>query len=57
MTTTGQYIVDEKGQKVAIILPLEEYEKIQEDLHDLAIAAERRDEKTIPFGEVKKRLS
>jgi len=43
----GQYVVNEKGEKVAIILPIEEYEKMKEDLHDLVIVAERRNEKTI----------
>ena len=51
-----QYIVDEKGQKTAVVLPVEEYEELLEDLHDLAIIAERRDEPAIPFGELKKRL-
>lgn len=45
--THGQYVVNENGEKVAIILPIEEYEKMKEDLHDLAVVAERRSEKTI----------
>jgi PHD/YefM family antitoxin component YafN of YafNO toxin-antitoxin module len=51
-----QYIVDEKGQKTAVIIPIEEYEELLEDLHDLAIIAERKDEATINFEELKKRL-
>jgi PHD/YefM family antitoxin component YafN of YafNO toxin-antitoxin module len=51
-----QYLVDERGQKTAVVIPLEEYEELLEDLHDLAIIAERRDEPTIPFSELKKRL-
>ncbi|WP_022852762.1 hypothetical protein [Thermodesulfatator atlanticus] len=51
-----QYIIDEKGQKTAVILPIEEYEELLEDLHDLAIIAERRDEPVIDFDELKKRL-
>jgi len=51
-----QYIIDEKGQKTAVVLPIEEYEELLEDLHDLAIIAERRDEPTIAFEELKKRL-
>ncbi len=51
-----QYIVDEKGQKTAVVLPIEEYEELLGDLHDLAIIAERRDEPTIAFEELKKRL-
>lgn len=51
-----QYIVDEKGQKTAVVLPVEEYEELLEDLHDLAVIAERRDEPTITFEELKRRL-
>lgn len=51
-----QYLINESGQKTAVVIPLEEYEELLEDLHDLAIIAERRDESTIPFGELKKRL-
>lgn len=52
----GQYVINENGEKVAIILPIEEYEKMKEDLHDLAIVAERRNEKTITFEEMKRKL-
>jgi PHD/YefM family antitoxin component YafN of YafNO toxin-antitoxin module len=51
-----QYVVDKEGQRRAIILPIEEYEELLEDLHDLAVIAERRDEPVIPFEELKKRL-
>lgn len=51
-----QYIVDEKGQRTAVIFPIEEYEELLEDLHDLAIIAERRDDPTISFEEIRKRL-
>jgi len=51
-----QYIVDRNGQKKAVILPVEEYEELLEDLYDLAKIAERRDEPTISFEEIKKRL-
>jgi len=50
------YIVDEKGQKTAAILPVKEYEELLEDLHDLAIIAERRDESTVAFEELKEWL-
>jgi len=51
-----QYVVDEKGKKTAVIIPVEEYEELLEDIHDLAIIAERRDEPTITFEELKKKL-
>lgn len=51
-----EYIVDKKGRKTAVVLQVEEYEELLEDLHDLATIAERRDESTIDFEELKKRL-
>ena len=51
-----QYIVNEKGKKTAVIIPIKEYEGLLEDLHDIAIVTERRDEPTISFGELKERL-
>ncbi|NOZ59952.1 MAG: type II toxin-antitoxin system Phd/YefM family antitoxin [Euryarchaeota archaeon] len=51
-----RYIVDSRGQKMAVILPIEEYEELLEDLHDLAVIAERRDEPTVTLEELKKRL-
>jgi hypothetical protein len=56
MSAVEQYVVDEKGNRIAIILPLTEYQNLKEDLHDLAMVAERRDEGTISLAELKKRL-
>ena len=56
MSAVEQYIVDEKGNKVAIILPLTEYQQLKEDLHDLAMVAERRDEDALTLAELKKRV-
>jgi PHD/YefM family antitoxin component YafN of YafNO toxin-antitoxin module len=54
--THEQYITDKKGNKSAIILPLEEYNELIEDIHDLAMVAERKDDDGISFAEIKKRL-
>ena len=51
-----QYVVDDKGQKTAVIIPVEKYEELLEDIHDLAIIADRRDEPAITFEELKKKL-
>ena len=51
-----QYVVDTKGRKTAVILSLKRYEQVMEDLHDLAIVAERREEKPISLEEMKRRL-
>ena len=56
MGVVEQYVVDEKGNKIAVILPLTEYQHLKEDLHDLAMVAERRDEDTISLAELKNRL-
>ncbi len=52
----AQYITDAAGNKTAVILPLEEYEELLEDLQDLAALAERRDEPTISHEDVVARL-
>ncbi len=52
----AQYVVDSDGKKVGVILPLEQYEKLMEDLHDLAVIAERHSEKTITLAEMRRRL-
>ena len=51
-----QYIVDQRGKKTAVVLPMEGYRRLLEDLHDLAVVAERRDEPTVTLEELKRRL-
>lgn len=52
-----QYVVDSSGTKTAVILSIEQYEQILENLHDLAIVAERRTELPISAAEMRKRLN
>ena len=47
-----EYVTDSDGHKRAIILPIEEYKELLEDLHDLAIIAERREEPSVPHNQV-----
>lgn len=42
-----QYITNEGGEKTSVILPISEFEELLEDIEDLAIMAERRDQPTI----------
>lgn len=56
MVTQEQYVVDSKGRKTGVLLSLKQYERLLEDLHDLAMVAERRDEEPISLDELKKRL-
>jgi PHD/YefM family antitoxin component YafN of YafNO toxin-antitoxin module len=56
MVTQEQYVVDSKGRKTGVLLSLRQYEKLLEDLHDLAMVAERRNEESISLEELKRRL-
>jgi len=46
-----QYLTDEHGQRTAVVLPISEYEKLLQDLEDLAVVAERRDEPLVPHAQ------
>ena len=48
MSDSVQYLTDERGERTAVLLPISAYEKLLEDLDDLAVVAERRGEPTIP---------
>ncbi|MBE3120305.1 MAG: hypothetical protein IMZ50_16330 [Candidatus Atribacteria bacterium] len=52
----AQYVTNETGKKVAVILPVEEFEELLEDIEDLAVLAERRNEPAIPHEEVMPKL-
>jgi PHD/YefM family antitoxin component YafN of YafNO toxin-antitoxin module len=56
MAVQEQFVVDAKGRKTGVILPLKRYRNLMEDLHDLAVLAERRTEEPISFEEMKRRL-
>ncbi|MDI6761136.1 MAG: hypothetical protein QMD05_09950 [Candidatus Brocadiaceae bacterium] len=51
-----QFLVDRKGKRTAVVLPIKDYERLLEDLHDLSVVAERRHEPTISLEELKLRL-
>ncbi len=55
-TIRKRYITDSKGRRIAVVVPLSEYEELLEDLHDLAIVAERRDEPVTSHTVLKRRL-
>ncbi len=47
-----QYVTNDAGKKTAVILPIEEFEELLEDIDDLATLAERRDEPSLSHAEV-----
>ena len=51
-STSLQYITTGDGARTAVVLPIEEYTELLEDLADLAILADRRDEPTLTHAEV-----
>ena len=51
-----RFLVDEEGYKESIVLSMKEYQNLLEDLDDLAVIAERKEEPTDPLEVVKKRL-
>lgn len=46
-----QYITNESGTKTAVILPIDQFDELLEDLADLAAVAERRDEPRISHAQ------
>jgi hypothetical protein len=52
MSKNIQYVTDASGKRTAVILPLEEYENLLEDLHVIAAAYEAKDETSRPFNDV-----
>lgn len=48
MSVTLQFLTDERGERTAVVLPILDYGKLLEDLEDMAVVAERRDEPVIP---------
>ncbi|HEX8351973.1 MAG TPA: hypothetical protein VF611_03555 [Pyrinomonadaceae bacterium] len=52
-----QYVTNPDGDKTAVIVPIEDFKELLEDIEDLAVVAERRDEPTISHDELLDELS
>lgn len=55
-TLNPQYVVDAEGRRTGVLLSIDAFEELMEDLEDLAVVAERRDEPTVPHDEAVARL-
>ena len=51
-----RFLIDEKGRKRSVVLPIADYQELLEDLADLAVIAERKEEPGEPLEIVKQRL-
>lgn len=52
-----RFQTDAQGKRTAVVLPIADYERLLEDLHDFAVVAERRQEPTLSDEELKRRLA
>lgn len=53
---TTQFLTDQAGKRMAVVLPVEDYDELMEDVSDLAAVAERRNEDRMTLEQVKQRL-
>ena len=52
----GRYVTDQKGKRTGVVISLKRYSRLMEDLHDLAVVAERRNAKPVTADDMMKRL-
>jgi hypothetical protein len=48
-----QYMTDEQGRKVAVVLDLKTHRELWQDIEDVLVSRSRRNEKRIPLAKVK----
>ncbi len=46
-----QYLYDKSGKKTLVVLSIEEYKELLEDLHDLAVMAKRKNEERMSLDD------
>lgn len=51
-----EFIIDADGHRKLVVLPIEEYEALMEDLADLVVIAERRSESVLSHDAVEDEL-
>jgi len=56
MSKNVQYVTDANGERTAVILPLNEYQELLEDLHIIRVVEETKDEPSRPLSEVVEEL-
>jgi hypothetical protein len=51
-----QFVTNDKGEKVAVLIDLARHGEIWEDIYDQLLAEERANDKRVPYESVRKRL-
>lgn len=52
----AQFLTDEGGHRIAVVLPVNDYNDLMEDVADLAAIAERRNEDRLSLDQVRQSL-
>ncbi|GHC65369.1 hypothetical protein [Roseibacillus persicicus] len=52
MTLEPSYVTNEAGERTAVLLSIENYRSLLEDLSDLAAIADRREEPTVSHEQI-----
>ena len=56
MSTKIKFLTDEEGKRHSVVIPVEDYQEMLEDIEDLVTIAERKSETNITIEELKKNL-
>jgi hypothetical protein len=56
MPKTHQFIINGKGEKTGVILDIQEYESLLENLHDLRVFEERKNDAVVSFEEFDRQM-
>ncbi len=48
-----QFVVDDTGEKKAVIIDLSEWGEVWEDIYDVLVSLSRKDESTVSWKELK----
>jgi len=51
-----QFVTDEAGKRTAVLISLDEWGEIWEDIYDILISESRRDEQAMPWEDLKAEL-
>jgi hypothetical protein len=57
MFRNRQYVTDDEGHRMAVIIPIREFEEMREDLHLGRVARESTSEPRRPFLEIVEEMS
>jgi len=51
-----QFVTDDTGKRTAVLINLEEWGEVWEDIYDILVSESRRNEPTVPWEELKEAM-